>query len=71
MLREQYNQLSPKAAAVLRRMEGNIDKALLLNMLNLSKQLTRFETRVTGVRDAMNEILDTNDDMYVHWSYWE
>ena len=63
-LRDQYNLLSPKVAAVLRRMEGRIDKSLLLNMLDLNKKLTRLESRVTGVRDAMIEILNSNDDMY-------
>lgn len=41
VLRDHYNQLSPKVAAILRRLEGDIDRSTLLTLLDMTRKLTR------------------------------
>ncbi|KCV69166.1 hypothetical protein H696_04580 [Fonticula alba] len=62
-LRDQYNQFAPKGHALLRRLAGSTDRVLLVQVLELSKRLTRFEARLNAVQASLMDILNANDDM--------
>ncbi|KAL1915763.1 uncharacterized protein VTP21DRAFT_6522 [Calcarisporiella thermophila] len=48
---------------LLARLEENIDKESLKALLQYSKKLTRFEQKALGVRNAIVEVLEQDDDL--------
>lgn len=65
VLRDQLQKISPKVHSLLRRLETNarIDRDTLLDILDLSKKLTKLESRVTNVHQTLTELLNSDSDM--------
>ncbi|OLY81501.1 Mitochondrial inner membrane magnesium transporter mrs2 [Smittium mucronatum] len=49
--------------SLLLYLEESIDRNKLKELLQYSKRLSRFEQRVTNIRDAIEEVLDQDEDL--------
>jgi len=65
VLRDDFNQLAPKVNALLRKLEGDLDRSTMVSILEMSKRLTSFEARVNSIQHALMEVLNSDEDMYV------
>jgi magnesium transporter len=62
-IEKEFAVLSKPVAKVLKELEEDIDRDKLRNLLVLSKKLGTFEQKAKLVRDAIDELLEADDDL--------
>jgi magnesium transporter len=62
-LESEFEGLSEPVMSVLRELEEDIDRDKLRYLLVYSKKLGTFEQKARLVRDAMSELLETDEDL--------
>ena len=62
-LEQEYEGVSEPVHQVLRELEEDIDRHKLRHLLIYSKKLGNFEQKARLVRDAIDDLLDADDDL--------
>lgn len=62
-LEQEYVEVSEPVRRVLRELEEDIDRDKLRHLLVYSKKLGNFEQKARLVRDAIDDLLDADDDL--------
>ena len=62
-LEQEYDGVSEPVVRVLKDLEEDIDRDKLRHLLIYSKRLGSFEQRARLVRDAIDDLLDADDDL--------
>lgn len=62
-LEQEYEVVSEPVHRVLRELEEDIDRDKLRHLLVYSKKLGNFEQKARLVRDAIDDLLDADDDL--------
>ena len=62
-LEEEFEVVSEPVVRVLRELEEDIDRDKLRHLLIYSKKLGTFEQKARLVRDAIDDVLDADDDL--------
>ncbi|OJJ43087.1 hypothetical protein ASPZODRAFT_28672 [Penicilliopsis zonata CBS 506.65] len=62
-LEEEFNGIREPVVRVLRALEEDIDRDLLRHLLVYSKKLGTFEQKARLVRDAIEDLLEADDDL--------
>lgn len=62
-LEGEFEGVREPVVRVLRELEEDIDREKLRHLLILSKKLGTFEQKARLVRDAINDLLDADDDL--------
>jgi len=59
-----FNKIKLVVDQLLEKLEREVDNATMVKLLEMSKKLTRLETRVVNIQHALAEILKSDEDMY-------
>lgn len=62
-LEKEYDKISKPVISVLRELEEDIDRDKLRHLLIYAKQLGTFEQKARLVRDAIDSLLNADDDL--------
>ena len=62
-LEEEYKEVAQPVVKVLQELEEDIDRAKLRHLLIYSKKLGTFEQKARLVRDAIEDLLEADDDL--------